>query len=313
MNREQVGIVTGQADLSYARIGNDLARLVDTDEHPPFRAIAQLGYGSVRNLDDLLNLRNVDFAIVQSDVIDAYKGDANIGTQLNRYVQVVATLYREKVHILAHGDIDDIRSLSGRRVNIGTPSSGHNMTARILFRKFGIQAKLDEQDTKTAIESMNNGALDAVLFVAGGSMKAAADINDGIIYRDKLHFLPISDESGDLTGYASARITDQDYNNLVPPLSPVRTLSVTALLVTQAWKGGDPAHAAAERFIERFFANSAKLVSPDFAPDTRLLWCQAELSGSSKGWDRLAFADKWLDDHKALARSLRDAGAKDCP
>jgi TRAP transporter TAXI family solute receptor len=312
INQQRVGIVTGQADLAYVRIGNDLARLVDTDERPSFRAVIQLGYGSMRNLDDLRNLRNVDLAIVQSDVFEAYKNSPENYAELDRYVRIVATLYKEKVHILARGDIHDIRSLVGKRVNIGIPGSGHNMTARNLFRKFDVQIKFDEQNTTTAIRNIVDNALDAVFFVAGGSMKAAADINYGIVYSEGLHFLPINDESGDMIGYEPARISVQDYDTLARPFNSVPTLSVESLLVARAWENGDPRNAAVERFIDRFFKNSAELVSSDFSPGTRLLWCQADLSGSLKGWKRLPYADKWLDDHKDVVRALQGAGGKDC-
>ncbi len=312
INRQRVGIVTGQADLAYVRIGNDLARLVDTDERPPFRVVTQLGYGSMRNLDDLRNLRNVDFAIVQSDVFEAYKNNPDSYTELNRYVRIVASLYKEKVHVLARGDVQDIRSLAGKRVNIGIPGSGHNMTARNLFRKLGIQVKYDEQNTTTAVQNVIDGTLDAALFVAGGPMKTVADINYGIVYSEGLHFVPINDEFSDMIGYEPTKINVQDYDTVAKPFKPIPTLSVEALLVAHVWDAGDPRSAAVERFVDRFYKNSAKLVSPDFSPGTRLLWCQTDLSGSLKGWKRLPYADKWLDDHKDVVRALHDAGGKDC-
>jgi len=226
INRQRVGIVTGQADLAYVRIGNDLARLVDTDERPPFRVITQLGYGSMRNLDDLRNLRNVDFAIVQSDVFEAYKNSPESYADLNRYVRIVASLYKEKVHLLARGDVEDIRSLAGKRVNIGIPGSGHNMTARNLFRKLGIQVEYDEQNTTTAVQNVIDGTIDAALFVAGGPMKTVADINYGVVYSEGLHFVPINDEFSDMIGYQPAKINVQDYDTLAKPFKPIPTLSV---------------------------------------------------------------------------------------
>ena len=313
VNRQRAGLVTGQADLTYVKIGNDIARIVDTDGQPPFRLIVQLGYGSIRNIDDLRTLAKVDFALVQSDVLEAYKANTKLQDELRRQVRVVATLYREKIHILARGDLQDIRSLAGKKVNIGDRNSGHNLTARNLFRRAGVSVEFDESDTRSAAGKLNDGWIHAVVFVTGSPLKAVTDLDFNAVKNGDLHFIPLGDEFKGMTGYEPDRIVHADYNAIVAPLQHIPTLSVKALLVANDWRPGDPKFKAADRFIDLFFSNAKKLTAANFSPDTGWLWCQTDLSGTPPGWRRLPYADHWLRAHGDVAPALKNANGANCP
>ncbi len=60
------GVIAGGLDGTYIRIAADLAVVLDD---PRLRVLPIIGKGSVQNIDDLLHLRGVDIAIVQSDVL----------------------------------------------------------------------------------------------------------------------------------------------------------------------------------------------------------------------------------------------------
>jgi len=66
-NRDAVGLVSGSVTGTYARFAQDLSDALDAPGE--LRVIAMLGKGSIQNIADLLYLRNVDAAIVQSDVL----------------------------------------------------------------------------------------------------------------------------------------------------------------------------------------------------------------------------------------------------
>ena len=70
VNQATVGIISGGVTGTYVRIAADLADAFDQgyDLRVPL-----IGKGSVRNIEDLLLLRGIDIAIVQSDVLDFYK------------------------------------------------------------------------------------------------------------------------------------------------------------------------------------------------------------------------------------------------
>jgi len=69
-NKGVVGVITGGVNGTYIRIAADMATVLDTDN---LRILAMIGKGSVQNINDLLYLKGVDMAIVQSDVLEYLK------------------------------------------------------------------------------------------------------------------------------------------------------------------------------------------------------------------------------------------------
>jgi TRAP-type uncharacterized transport system substrate-binding protein len=70
LNANKVGIVTGVPGGTYNRMGMDLSAILeDRATDHPLRVIVLNSLGSVQNLDYLLNLRGVDIAMMQSDVL----------------------------------------------------------------------------------------------------------------------------------------------------------------------------------------------------------------------------------------------------
>src|ERR1043165_4090422 len=92
-NRGIVGIVSGGVDGTYVRIAADLAAVLDG---PELRILPTLGKGSLQNLTDLIYLRGVDIAIVQSDAL-AYARRERL-LPLDRAIAYVAKLYNEEFH-----------------------------------------------------------------------------------------------------------------------------------------------------------------------------------------------------------------------
>lgn len=116
----QIGIITGQPGGVYARLGADLVRLLDDRSNASLRVVAIIGGGSISNIDDLLNLRGVDFAILQGDVLEAY-GDTPAGRDLRIRMRYVSRLHTEVLHILSRRGVIDGRAptvcvLDGKRI-----------------------------------------------------------------------------------------------------------------------------------------------------------------------------------------------------
>ena len=102
-----VGMLTGDVDSTGLRIASDLARVLDNGNE--LRIIPMAGKGSIQNINDLITLKAVDLAIVQSDVLTRF---AKISRQpgFQTHMQYVAKLYSEEFHVL----IADAVSVSAR-------------------------------------------------------------------------------------------------------------------------------------------------------------------------------------------------------
>jgi uncharacterized protein len=159
-------IATGPSDGSYFQIAQDIKNVAGKDgvdlQVMPTK-------GSLENLE-LLGSGKVDLAIVQLDALkfmsDVMKQD--LGLNLFEKIKVVLNLYPEEIHILTNKkDIQTFYNLEGKRVSVGPPGGGTAVTAAVLFNVYDIKASVSEEPFEEAVKKMEQGSLDAVIFVGG--------------------------------------------------------------------------------------------------------------------------------------------------
>src|SRR5579875_163784 len=130
-----LGIISGGLSGTYVRIAVDIASVFDSTGQP-LRILPIVGKGSLQNISDILNIRDVDIGIVQSDVLSFLRRNASPGLEQN--IGYLAKLYDEEVHILAKGDIPSVTDLSGKAVNVDAKGSGTSLTASVIFDALGV-------------------------------------------------------------------------------------------------------------------------------------------------------------------------------
>ena len=173
VNQATVGIISGGIAGTYVRIAADLADAFD--EGYDLRVLPVIGKGSVRNIEDLLLLRGIDIAIVQSDVIEFYRrGDLYPG--IEDKIAYITKLYEEEVHILARAEIGSVDELRGRRVNFGTEGSGTFMTAGIIFDELGLDVEVTTLPEPEALAKLRAGDIDGLVFVGGQPLALLSQI-----------------------------------------------------------------------------------------------------------------------------------------
>jgi TRAP transporter TAXI family solute receptor len=279
VNGGVVGVISGGVTGTYIRIAADLADALDDGYE--LRVLPIIGKGSVRNIEDLLLLRGVDVAIVQSDVLDFYKR-AGLVPNIEQKIHYITKLYNEEVHVLAKSDYGTIDDLAGKRVNFGTEGSGTFMTAGIIFDDLGIEVDISSYPEPIALERLRTGEIDALVFVGGKPLKLIQDVNR----QEGLHLLAIPPERIK-AAYLPSDLTADAYPGLIDPGKPVQTVAVTAVLAAYNWPDGHPRRGKLTRFIERFFANFDRLLEPPFHPK----WREIDLRAPVPGWQRIAPAE----------------------
>lgn len=160
-NENVVGLVTGSPGGKYMPLGADMARVFDERGRRGLRIVVSVGYGSVQNIDDLLNLKGIDLAIVQADVLDAFRRDPSTYEQLRRKMRYLTRLHREEIHILARGRVPNLAALDRKRISVGLPGSGTRITARLLFERIGIKPIESETGPDEARAQLIAGEIDA--------------------------------------------------------------------------------------------------------------------------------------------------------
>jgi TRAP-type uncharacterized transport system substrate-binding protein len=111
VNGGVVGLISGGVTGTYVRIAADLADALDDGYE--LRILPFIGKGSVRNIEDLLLLRGVDVAIVQSDVLDFHKR-AGLVPNIDQKIRYITQLYNEEAHVLARSENRTSQSRAGK-------------------------------------------------------------------------------------------------------------------------------------------------------------------------------------------------------
>ena len=263
---------------TYLRIAADLADALDG---PGMRIVPISGQGSVQNLDDLLHLRGVDLAIVQTDAMAAARRERALPPGSDQAIQYISKLYDEEVHILAAPVVHTLADLKGKTVNADVPRSGSALTARLLFDALGIPVTFTGEPQDVGIERLKRGEIAAVVRVAGKPV----DMFRALPPDAHLHFLSVpQDDEALLSTYAPGNLTHEDYPNLVADGQEVDTLTVGAVLAVYAWPPGSARNRQLARFVQALFADFDRLQQPPMHPK----WREVNLAAEVRGWTRFA-------------------------
>src|SRR5262249_11239126 len=101
---------------TYMTLADELAEVLDDGDN--LRVIPIVTYGAASNLDDLLYLRGVDVAMVQSDVFEYFRTQRKT-LNLERRIHYISRLPVSEMHVLAGADIKTAlcRHVHARRVH----------------------------------------------------------------------------------------------------------------------------------------------------------------------------------------------------
>jgi len=183
-----MGIVTGGTKGTYIQIGYDIARLVKQEG---IYLNVYPSNGSLDNVADVYERKDVQLGIVQSDVLASIRSSGN--TQLNdiaKQIRMIFPLYNEEVHVLASRSIKSFADLQGKVVAIGSEGSGTALTASLFFELAGITpSEVKYGDPKKALMLLRSEVIDAMFYISGYPVSLFSGI-----YTENLHLLPLTDQ-----------------------------------------------------------------------------------------------------------------------
>ncbi|MFC4168543.1 TAXI family TRAP transporter solute-binding subunit [Teichococcus aestuarii] len=276
-----LGLIAGGIDGTYIRIASDLA--AELDDGDRLRLLPILGKGSLQNIADLMYLRGVDMAIVQSDVL-AFALRQRLYPNIAQRIHYIAKLYDEEIHLLATGDVTEIGQLEGRTVNVDVRGSGTAMTASVLLDLLGVGARLAHAPQDVALEQLRRGEIAAMIYVAGKPARLFSGLETGA----GLRFLPLPATPAMLQTYQRARLSAADYPRLIGGGEAVETLSLGAVLAVYAWPAGSERHARLVRFGQSLLAHAGALRRPPRHPK----WREFDMAAALPGWTRFAVPER---------------------
>lgn len=184
-----VTIGTGGQTGVYYVVGQSICRLLNrnTNEHN-IRCNAPSSGGSVANVNAIRG-GEMNMGVVQSDIqYKAYEGIQNF-EQAGPFkdLRAVFALHGEPLTVVARSDanIDGVKDLKGKRVNLGNPGSGQRDTMEVVMQALGWTrddfAMVSELDAAEQAAALGDNNIDAMVYVAGhpnGSIQEATTTVD---------------------------------------------------------------------------------------------------------------------------------------
>ena len=264
----------------------DLSTLLDEGERfEKMRVLPVIARGKMQNLWDMLYLGGIDLAFLQTDTLEYLKDDPQIAS-IKRKVRYITVMFSEEISIVARSEINSLKDLAGKKVSINAKGTASAVTAPLIFKRLGIPAILEHEESNIAIERMRTGDLAAHVFLLAKPARPVAQLKG-----DGLRILPIPFTSDFEQLYLPSKLTSTDYPNLIPPGQEVETIAVGNILAVFNWPEGSERYRKVARFVDAFFSRFLELHKPGFSPK----WRDVNIMAEVPGWTRFKPAQDWLD------------------
>ena len=256
-----------------------LASQLDHENH--LRVLPVLGAGGVQALTDLVQMPNIDAAIVASDSL-AYARTQNLITD-SKSISYIAKLAPLDVVLIARRDIKNVTALAGKRIATGPAQSAGFATGEILFGALEIPFMRVPQQGDLAIAALLSGQADAALVLGTSFQKSA--LSDGQFH---ILNLPMPPSLNDI--YQPAILGAEILPGLIQKGKTVESISAALILAVQNWPRSSTHSAALKIFETELYKSQNAGISEN-------------LAATVLGWNRHTTAQELLTQSKASADS----------
>lgn len=296
-NANTVAIISGNPNGTYFSIAYDLSAVLDDGNG--LRVLPIVGKGGAQNLRDVRELKQIDLGITQSIILNASRKNKELGN-IDDAITYIAKLYNEEMHLVVRADsgINSIDQLDGKKVNFSDAGSGTQMSAQGIFERLSLKPIEVNTDQAEALKKLEAGEIAATVLIAGKPAGIVANIKAAQGFR----LLPVPFTRELQADYLPAKLTSEDYPNLVEPGRPVDTVATGAVLIAYNWPRNTDRYRRIAAFVEHFFSHLADFRKPPRHPK----WNETNLAAVIPGWKRFPAAEEWLKRHGSAAPAAID-------
>jgi uncharacterized protein len=289
LNQNTVTVVSGNPNGTYLYLAYDMSAVLDDGND--LRVLPVIGKGGYQNVMDVLHLRGVDLCITQSNIMSYLKKTGEMGPNIENRLAYIAKLYNEEMHILAGPGIKTVQDLNGKKVNFSDVGSGTQFSTRLIFELLNIKAEEINVGQADGYQMVKKGEIAATILIAGKPTGSFAKFK----LEPGMTLLPVAYSEVLEQDYFPAKLTHDDYPNLVPEGSAVETVAIGAVLASYNWPRDTDRYRRVALFIDAFFSKF-----PEFQkPARHSKWKEANLTSALRGWKRFPVADEWLAKNAA--------------
>jgi ABC-type amino acid transport substrate-binding protein len=288
LNAWSIGLAGGQLEGAPIRFATEIARAVN--DAGGMHVLPIVTGGATENVNDLLYLKGVDAAIINSDALEEYTSQV---PQIRERIVYILNLFPSELHVFVRPEIQTLADLAGKKVNFNTQGTAAAYSGPLIFSRLGISVEKMFIPHPVALEKMKQGEIDAVVFVTTKPVDAFVRGR----WEKGFKFLPVEYGPKFADYYQLSYLEPADYPNLIGEDQRIATISVPTLLAAFNWRSGSPRYRRLARFVDELFGHMDRLRSPGF--DAK--WKDIKLSATAPGLERFKPAQEWLD-RPALAK-----------
>src|SRR5437763_15028960 len=226
INAWTIGLAVGLLEGAPIRFETEIARAVN--DGGDMHVLPIVTRGPTENVNDLLYLRGVDTAIINSDALEEYKSQV---PQIRERIAYILNLFPSELHVFVRPEIRTLADLAGKKVNFNTQGTAAAYSGPLIFSRLGINVEKMFIPHQVALEQLKRGEISAVVFVTSKPVDAFLKGR----WDPGFKFLPVEYDTKFEDYYLPSSIEATDYPSLVPKGERIATISVPTILAAYNW------------------------------------------------------------------------------
>jgi NMT1-like family len=282
INAWTVGLAGGLLEGAPIHFATEIARVVN--DGGAMHVLPVVTSGPTENVNDLLYLKGIDMAIINSDSLEEYKSQV---PQIQQRITYVLSLFPSELHIFVRPEIRSLADLAGKKVNFNTQGTAAAYSGPLIFSRLGLDVEKLFIPHPLALEQMRRGEIAGVVFVTSKPVDAFVRGK----WDEGFRFLPVEFGSKFEDHYLPSYLDPTDYPSLIAKGERIATIAVPTILASFNWRPDSPRYPRVARFVDELFSRVDKLRSPGF--DAK--WKDVNLAARVPGLERFQAAQEWLD------------------
>jgi TRAP-type uncharacterized transport system substrate-binding protein len=290
LNAWAIGLAGGLLEGAPIRLATDIARVVN--DGGVMHVLPIVTRGPTENVNDLLYLKGVDAAIINSDSLEEYKSQV---PQIQQRITYIINLFPSELHVFVRPEIKSLQDLMGKRVNFNTQGTAAAYSGPLIFSRLGLEVEKMFIPHPLALEQLRRGEIAGVVFVTSKPVDAFLKGRWDAGYK----LLPVEYGSKFEDYYLPSYFDFTDYPDLVAKGERIPTIAVPTVLTAYNWRADSDRYRRVARFVDDLFSRVNKLQAPGF--DAK--WKDVNLSAKVPGLERFRAAQEWLDRSSVAKRN----------
>jgi len=282
LNAWTVSLAGGLLEGAPIRFATEIARVVNDGGN--MQVLPIVTRGPTENVNDLLYLKGVDAAIINSDSLEEYKSQV---PQIQQRIVYVLNLFPSELHIFVRPEVRSLSDLAGKKVNFNTQGTAAAYSGPLIFSRLGLEVEKTFIPHPVALEQLRRGEIAAVVFVTSKPVDAFVKGK----WEEGFKFLPVEYGAKFEDYYLPSYLEPADYPNLIAKDQRIATIAVPTILAAYNWRPASPRYRRVARFVDELYGRVDKLQSPGF--DAK--WKDVNLKTPVPGLERFRAAQEWLD------------------